>query len=128
MITSRQFTLLQVLAKSGIIIKPDTPKSVHYYDGTKGNGCHLYFLCFQYSPRGRDPDYSGTKYHCESQECSQTIKRINGVKYRAPWHCSKKNEGSEYFVHEGLPDKNTPKNERLKISAGMKLLWDGVPA
>jgi hypothetical protein len=89
---------------------------------------HLVFLCQNYSPRGGEPDYQRGKYNnVDSQDCSQTVRIIDGVKFHTPFTCHAVREGAEYWPHFELFHMGTilsPYTKR-EITAGMKWLFPG---
>lgn len=83
----------------------------------------LYFRCQCYHPRGGDPDYVRKKYDSHSQDCSQTIRNIDGVSYHSPFICHKEHLASEWWPYCKFPDQFTPIRERQSLTAALKRLW-----
>lgn len=109
--------------RNRIIDRPALPVRIHFMKGNYGE--HLYFLCQDYRPYGANPEYhKDRKYRGNSGMCDRCFKIIDGVPYKAPFHCVK--YGGSHRVYHPLfnwnPLDHVDPHLRREISAGMKLL------
>lgn len=116
---------------SAVIPVAKRPVRIHFMKGNYVKE-HLYFLCQCYRPHGANPKYpDDRKYRGDSQMCDGCFTFADGVRFKAPFHCSRENRGGEYHIYRSLfnpnPLDHVDKNERQQIAAGLKLLWK-VPA
>ncbi len=135
MIAARQFTLAMEPLPEPPYTKETTldkkvgrPIRVRLHPHEYSN-MFLHFWCYCYSPTGAEPGYISHKYDNQSQDCTGCTRIIDGIPFKASFHCRRDSHGSEYYPFFEFTNIGHiwSRQEKNNLRDALRLLWK-VPA